>query len=90
MSYQGHIENGMVVFDEPAGLAEGTEVRVEPVRLATLGFWQSCSLDELASRQGVSVPHSLDDLEGGWPEDELDDGFENDVHRWRQQELEPK
>ena len=31
MSFQGHIVNGVVVFDGPMSLPEGTEVRVEPV-----------------------------------------------------------
>ena len=31
MSYRGHIKNGIVVFDEPADLPEGTEVRVETI-----------------------------------------------------------
>jgi hypothetical protein len=31
MTYRGHIENGLVVFDEQVVLTEGTEVRVEPV-----------------------------------------------------------
>jgi hypothetical protein len=31
MSFQGHIHNGVVVFDEPAALPEGTKVRVEPL-----------------------------------------------------------
>ncbi len=29
MTYQGHIETGKVVFDEPAPLDEGVRVRVE-------------------------------------------------------------
>jgi hypothetical protein len=29
MTYKGHVENGKVVFDEPAPLAEGTRVRIE-------------------------------------------------------------
>lgn len=29
MTYDGHIEGGKVVFDEPVPLAEGTPVRVE-------------------------------------------------------------
>jgi hypothetical protein len=31
MVYRGHIENGAVVLDEPAGLAEGTHVEVRVV-----------------------------------------------------------
>ena len=29
MSFQGHVQNGVVVFDEPVTLPEGTAVRVE-------------------------------------------------------------
>ena len=31
MSFQGHIENGVVVLDEPVSLPNGTVVRIEPV-----------------------------------------------------------
>jgi hypothetical protein len=31
MSFAGHIEHGMVVFDEAVSLPEGSMVRVEPV-----------------------------------------------------------
>ena len=31
MTYRGHIENGLVVFDERVELTEGTEVQVEPL-----------------------------------------------------------
>ena len=31
MTYRGHIENGLVVFDETVALPEGTPVRVQPV-----------------------------------------------------------
>jgi len=31
MSFEGHIQDGVVVFDEPVSLPEGTVVRVEPV-----------------------------------------------------------
>jgi len=30
MSFAGHVQNGVVVFDSPAPLPEGTEVRVVP------------------------------------------------------------
>jgi len=29
MSYRGHMENGVVVLDEPAAIAEGAKVRVD-------------------------------------------------------------
>ena len=31
MSFEGHIQNGVVVFDEPVTVAEGTAVRVEVI-----------------------------------------------------------
>jgi hypothetical protein len=79
MIYKGHIENGVVVFAEPVPLTAGTEVRVEAVALPTADFWESCSLDELARRQRVSALESPEEMLGGWPDDELDDGFENVV-----------
>ncbi len=32
MTYRGCVQNGVVVLDAPAGLADGTVVRVHPVR----------------------------------------------------------
>jgi hypothetical protein len=87
MSYQGHIANGAVIFDEPVSLPEGTPVRVEAVS-PTTDFWQSFSLDELARRQGVVPPQADEEILAGWPADELDDGFEDAVRRWREVELE--
>lgn len=45
------------------------------------------TLEELAAAQGVKPVESLDEVCGGWPEDELDDGFEDTVRRWRDAEL---
>lgn len=36
MTYKGHIQNGIVVLDEPVDLPEGTEVIVERVEPGTL------------------------------------------------------
>lgn len=88
MIYQGHIENGVVVFGEPVPLPNGTAVRVEAVAPSGGDFWESCSLDELARRQGLSLPKPAEEMLGGWPQDELDDGFENVVASWRERELE--
>jgi hypothetical protein len=30
MTYRGHVENGVVVFDQPVALPDGTQVSVEP------------------------------------------------------------
>jgi hypothetical protein len=88
MVFQGHIENGVVVFIEPVPLANGTAVRVEAIAPPGMDFWESCSLNELARRQGVAVPRSTKEMLGGWPEDELEDGFEDVVGSWRTSELE--
>lgn len=32
MAYRGHVENGVVVLDEPAKLAEGARVRMNVIR----------------------------------------------------------
>ena len=46
-------------------------------------FWQQTSLEELARQQGVRPVERLEDLAGGWPEDQIDDGFEEALERWR-------
>jgi hypothetical protein len=88
MSLQGHFENGVVVFNEPVSLPNGTPVRVEAITSAVVDFWNGATLEELAVQQGVAAPKADEDMGGGWPEDELDDGFEDEVVRWRQRELE--
>ena len=35
MSFMGRVENGVVVFDQPVSIPEGTTVRVEPILDAT-------------------------------------------------------
>lgn len=41
--------------------------------------------EALARAQGVSPLDQLERVTGGWPEDELDDGFEEAVLEWRRQ-----
>lgn len=88
MSIHGHVQNGMVVLDQPLPLPDGTRVRVEPVAGPDERFWHSPSLDELARQQDVAKPASVENLLGGWPADELDDQFEQAILDWRQSELE--
>ena len=78
----------MVVFSEPVFLPNGTAVRVEAITSAPVDFWKGATLDELAAQQGVTAPIGDEVPGGGWPEDELDDGFEDEVVRWRQREHE--
>ncbi len=89
MSFQGRIEKGMVVLDQPLPLPDGTQVRVEAMAPVP-HFWQSASLDELARRQGVSAAGSLEDLLGGWPADELNYEFEEFYLGWRERELDQR
>jgi len=85
--FQGHVENGMVVLQQPLPLPDGTPVLVEPA-IKAADFWQSNSLDELAKQQAIAAPCSVDDLLGGWPADEVNDNFEEAVLAWRERELE--
>ena len=47
------------------------------------------TIEELADAQGVKPVSNLDSYLGGWPKDEIDDGFEATVRRWRDQERLP-
>ena len=46
-------------------------------------FFRQASIESLALVQGVRPAERLEDLVGGWPEDQLDDGFEEAVIAWR-------
>lgn len=84
MVFEGRIEKGMVVVDIPLPLPDGTPVLVEPI--PGPDFWRPLSLDELARQQGVSAPATVDELLGGWPEEDRDDQFEEAVANWREPE----
>jgi hypothetical protein len=47
------------------------------------GFSQRPSIEELIRQQGIRPVQSIDDLLGGWPEDQIDDGFEEALKEWR-------
>lgn len=88
MVLQGHIERGMVVLDQPLALPDGTRVRVELMPAAPADFWKAISLEELAEEQGVGPAGALEELLGGWPPDEMGDGFEEALDDSRRRELE--
>ena len=48
----------------------------------------SSSFEALAQQQGVRPVERFEDLLGGWPAEEVDDGFEEAVAGWRRQERE--
>ena len=50
-------------------------------------FWPSKTIQEIALAQGVQPIKNFDVLLGGWPEDEVDDHFEEAVERWRHGEI---
>ena len=61
MSFEGHIENGVAVFDEPVSLPDGVKVRIVPVAEAASN---SAAPKTLAERL-KNVIGAVDDL----PED---------------------
>jgi hypothetical protein len=50
-------------------------------------FWNPPTFEQLAEAQGVKPVTTLESILGGWPEDEINDGFEDAVEAWRQDEL---
>ncbi len=94
MTYRGHVQNGVVLIDDPVRLPDGTEVSVRPVMdsrpgqpepggAADSSFWQSLSVAELAEQQQVPPAQSLEELAGDWPEDESLDEFFDSLQRDR-------
>jgi len=51
MSFTGHVQNGVVVFDEPVTLPEGTVVEVAVRRLERHG--DASSIDATAGESGL-------------------------------------
>ena len=48
-----------------------------------LDFYSRHTIEELASVQGVRPVERFESLLGGWPADEIEDGFEEAVASWR-------
>lgn len=51
-------------------------------------FWSRPSLEELARTQNVRPVERLEQILGGWPKEELQDGFEKELARWREERVE--
>ena len=52
-------------------------------RAGRISFWKPLTIDELARLQGVKPVRKLEDVLGGWPKGEQDDGFEKALAHWR-------
>jgi hypothetical protein len=74
MTFRGHMQNGVAVLDTPAGLPDGTPVRVEVERVES-PFWQNLSVGDLVREQGLRPVVSVDELAGDWPEEDSVDDF---------------
>jgi hypothetical protein len=74
MTYRGHMKDGVAVLDTPAGLPDGTPVRVEVERTDS-AFWQNKSVHDLAKEQAVKPCTDPADLAGDWPVGESVDDF---------------
>lgn len=46
-------------------------------------FKQSKTFEEIALMQGVQPVKNFEALLGGWPEEDINDNFEEAVRRWR-------
>lgn len=85
MTYRGKVHNGVVVF-EGASPTEGTAVEVRPLTAGGAARRDQSTVDRIASEQGVTRVVPFDELLGGWPQGEEQDGFEQAVARWRAEE----
>lgn len=74
MSLNGHIQNGVAVFDTPVDIPDGTPVRISVV-FEDSSFWQKKSIAQLAEEQGVKPINDISELAGDWPPEESLDEF---------------
>lgn len=69
---------------EPLEYPEGWTYRQGEDESPTAGpFWRVHEIGDLASEQEVQAVGKLEDLLGGWPDEEADDGFEEELRKWR-------
>jgi len=45
-------------------------------------FWHGLSFEELAQLQGVKPVERIEPVLGGWPAEEVEDGFETELAEW--------
>jgi hypothetical protein len=63
---------------------------VDRAQVAGASNGDSPSLDEVAAAQGNRPVRRLEELLGGWPEDQRDDDFEQAREQWRAESIVPE
>lgn len=66
----------------------GSNVQRSEIPKALNGFWQVETRDQLAAAQDVTEVLNIDSVRGTWPQDDLNDGFDVALRRWRGQDVE--
>lgn len=70
--------------DHSAGQGSWPSLTVQEIARRQDEYRRGLSFEEIARRQGVRPVERIEDLLGGWPPEQIDDGFEEAVIRWRQ------
>ena len=70
-------------------MAKLNKIDIQDAPVDRDAFFRGYTIEELAKIQGVRPVEDFESLLGGWP-DEIDDGFEEAVARWRGHAPEPK
>ncbi len=84
MSFQGQIQNGMVVFDETVSLPNGTRVRVEPVAPSMEESGTSQAVEPMAHAwRTITKPISEDDVPLSPDPDDVEANNGSIIHRVR-------
>ncbi|MEA2558817.1 MAG: hypothetical protein QOH06_321 [Acidobacteriota bacterium] len=63
-------------------MAKPNKLNVQDAPVDRDAFFRGYTIEELAKIQGVRPLEDFESLLGGWPDD-IDDGFEEAVARWR-------
>ncbi|MDB5329229.1 MAG: hypothetical protein JWP03_380 [Phycisphaerales bacterium] len=87
-----HLDSHVLDLPEIAGMVGKTvEIIVledqQSAAAVERGAWNSPTIKEQAAAQGTRPLQDFNSIVGGWPEDQLDDGFEAALDDRRRQEI---
>jgi hypothetical protein len=74
MTYFGYVQNGVVVFEPPVSVADGTRVQIA-VPAGAPDFWNGRSIEQLAIAQGIGTQPSGSGFAAEWTDDDNVDDF---------------